>query len=276
MTSSGKVVLAGVLAAFLVGGAAQGGQPSVAITNPVSAVQYPDAIVIRIDGFDVLRRHYPGLRLELRPVGTDGVPQARQSHDLSASWEQPSVILQKEPGTTFNGLLVALRSEDTVILLHYIELEEGASVPGVPLQADTFAAIEPGQFLGAVSPVIPLPDLGGLATANLIGPPPRTENAESISRKVRCPVNYPMIASFNCAALTRQTGDPGNVSKRSLYIALKSQLFDPQTAQPTSVAHYLCEVPLDAAWLAGTNDLEAVLTASDIKVHATTNQYQGC
>jgi len=252
--------------------AAAGDVPEVVIAEPVSVAQYADAVVIRLHGFDLMRRQFGRLRLECRFIRADGTPEQKRTFDLTQPWEKPAVILEKS-GQAYAQTLVALRSGTEVFLRRLYdlggEIDPQALIPTLAQNA----AIEPGQYMGA-PPAIPLPDLELLATVQ-VGAAPRDADLDAATRQVRCDINYPLISAKNNCALSRQTGHPGDESKRSIYVPLKSQLYDQQTGNPTKVAHYLCEVPLDPNWLNGTEDLVVNLGPDEIKVHYTEQTYNG-
>ena len=246
--------------------------PEVVIAEPVSVAQYADAVVIRLHGFDILRRHLPNLRLECHFVRADGSTTPKQVIDLTEPWEKPAVILEKS-GEAYAKVLVALRSGAEVFLRRLYDLGPELEVPSlVPLLGQN-AAIEPGQSMGE-APVIPLPDLTLLDEIGVTAAP-REVDLDAVTRQARSDINYPLVSAKNNCAVSRQTAFPSDDSKRSIYVPLKSQLYDQVTGNPTIVAHYLCEVPLDPDWLNGTEDLIVNLGPEDVKVHNSDQTYNG-
>jgi len=246
--------------------------PEIVITNPVSVAHYSDAVVIYLHGFDLMREAYAPLRLEYRLIRDDGTTEPRQTIDLTASWEKPAIILEKS-GQTLQSILITLRDNTDVFLSRIYELGPEISPQTVIPTLAQNAAIEPGQYMGS-APTIPLPDLLQL-TAFTDTSASRTVDVDSVTYPVRGDISFPLISANNNAALTRQTDHPTNDAKRSIYVPLKSQLYDAQTGDPTKVAHYLCEVPLDEDWLNGSEDLILNLGPAEIKVHKTDQTYSG-
>jgi hypothetical protein len=246
--------------------------PEEVITEPVWVAQYGDAIVIYLHGLDVMQAQYDPLQLRYRLIREDGTPGDPRTIDLTSPWEEPAIILEKG-STTNQSVLVTLHDAGGVFLSRLYDL--GAELdpqPALPTVAEN-AAIEPGQYMGP-APTIPLPDLPQLpdVAAQL---PSRQVSVEAVTRQVRSDINFPLVSANNSAALGRDTDHPSWDFVRSIYVPLKSQLYDPQTGEPTEVAHYLCEVPLNTLWLGGTNELVVNLGPDDIKVHNSDATYNG-
>ena len=236
------------------------------ITEPVSVAQYDDAVVVYLHGFDVFGSRYPALELKYRMILADGTMGAEQTLDLTNVWEKPSIILRKD-GTEYAALVVTASSGAEVIFRRLYS-PNGTLDPQT--QVATLAqnsAIELGQFL-TEAPMIPLPDRTQFASLT-VGTPGRAFDLDAGTLQVKSEINYPQVSSIQLCALSRQTDFPTDESKRSLYVPLKSQLFNQTTGLPAGVAHYLCEIPLDPHWLTGTDDLAISLAAGEIKVHRT-------
>ena len=244
----------------------------VVITEPASVTQYADAISIYLHGFDIARGHYPDLELRCRMVLPDGTAGATRVIPLDEPWEKPGIILRKDAAEYAAIQLSAISG--TNVLFRRLYPLGGTEVPTtrIPTLAQN-AFIEPGQFMG-VAPQIPQPDQPNL-NVEVIGPALRTNHFDAATLHVRSDINHPLVSSVQLAALSRQTDFPNDPTQRSIYIPLKSQLYDQATGNPSSVLHYLCEIPLDPAWLAGTEDEILNLDPSDIKVHWTDQVYQG-
>jgi T5SS/PEP-CTERM-associated repeat protein len=270
---SGPVIFSILIAASVPFVAPAGPVPEVVITEPVDVAHYSDAVVITLDGIDLMREAYSPLRLEYRIIRGDGTTGPRQTVDLTASWEKPSIILEKAGGETFQSILITLRDNASVFLSRIYELgPEITPQTVIPVLGQT-AAIEPGQFMGT-APTIPLPDLPQLAAFTDTSAS-RTVDVDSVTYPVHSDISFPLISANNNAALTRQTDHPADDTKRSIYVPLKSQLYDPLSGNPTQIAHYLAEVPLDEAWMTGSEDLIVNLGPDDIKVHKTDEIYTG-
>jgi len=246
--------------------------PEVVITEPVSVAQYEDAIVIYLHGFDVALTRYPGLELDYRLIFPDGSVGDARTLDLTKPWEKPAVILRKD-GTEYAGIVLGASSGTNVFFRRLYELNDALETQTqIPTLAQN-ASIEPGRFL-VEAPEIPHPDLTDL-NAVTVGAAQRTNDFDAATLHVKSDINYPLVSSAQLAALTMQTDHPTNRAKRSIYVPLKSQLYDQVTGNPSSVLHYLCEIPLDPAWLNGAEDAIINLEPDDIKVHWTDREYQG-
>lgn len=272
MRVPGSLVLAVFVARSLPAAVQAGPVPEIVITEPVSVAHHSDAVVLYLHGFDLMREAYDPLHLEYRFIRDDGTAEPKRTIDLTASWEHPAVILEKD-GQTLQGILVTLRDNTHVLLSRIYPLGPMTSPQTVIPTLAQHAAIEPGQYLES-APTIPLPDLAQL-TAFTGTTASRTVDVDTVTYPVRGEFSFPLVSAHNNAAITRQTDHPTNDAKRSIYVPLKSQLYDPQTGDPTAVAHYLCEVPLDEAWLNGSDDLLLNLAPGDIKVHTTDQTYSG-
>ncbi len=244
----------------------------VVITEPVSVAQYDDAIAVYLHGFDVMRTRHPDLELTYRLIRHDGTAGDARTLDLTEPWEKPGIILRKD-GTAYHGIAISATSGTNVFFRRLYDLD-GTLDPQTQIATlAQNAFIEPGQFL-AEAPQIPLPDLTNLASV-VVGAAARTNSFDATTLNVRSDLNYPLVSGQQLAALTVQTDHPTDRSKRSIYVPLKSQLFDPVTGEFESVLHYVCEIPLDSAWLNGTEDEVFNIDAGDIRVHWTDQTYQG-
>lgn len=234
------------------------------ITEPVSVAQYGDAVVIYLHGFDVARGRYPNLQLKYRFILPDGTVGDGRTLDLTNPWEKPAIIVRKG-NVTYAGIVITARSGANVFFRRLYSLNGSLEPQTLVTTLAQDSVIELGEFVSE-APRIPLPDRSQFDSTAL-GTPPRSVNIDTGSLQVVSDINYPQVSSGQLCALSRQTDFPHDESKRSLYIPLKSQLYDQVTGHPAGVAHYLCEIPLDENWLNGTEDLAISLTASQIKVH---------
>lgn len=240
--------------------------PPQAISEPVSVTQFDDAIAVYFHGFDVARTEYPALELKYRLVAAGGAISDEESIDLTGDWEKPAILIRKD-NAEYLGIAVSAENGENVFFRRYYPLNGTTSSSTlIPTLAQN-AAIELGQFVNQ-SPTIPLPDRSQFGDLT-VGIPERRFNIDAHTLQVTSDINYPLVSSSQLCALSRQTDFPNDAAKRSLYIPLKSQLYNQTTGDPESVAHYLCEVPLDPNWLSGTEDLELTLNPSQIKVHFT-------
>ena len=240
--------------------------PAITITDPVSVNQYDDAIALYFAGFDVARRDYPSLELSYRLIHSDGSLGPGRTLDLTKPWEKPGILIRKD-NTEYAGIVITAGSGANLFFRKFYPLNGTVNAPAVVPTLAENAVIELGQYV-TQAPAIPLPDRTQYPTAQ-IGQATHSFDLDAATLQVKSDINFPQVSSGQLCALSRQTDFPTDETKRSLYIPLKSQLFDQATGNPDGVAHYLCEVPLDPAWLSGTDDLALTLDSSQIKVHRT-------
>ena len=247
--------------------------PETVITEPLSVTQYGDAIVIYFHGFDFARDRYPALQLDYRLIDATGAVGDRRTLDLTEPWEKPGIILRKD-GTEYAAILLSATSGPQVFFRRLYPLGGTLENPstGIATLAEN-APIEPGQYL-ASPPAIPQPDLAALPQV-AIGAAGRTIDIAPHTYLVKSNINYPLVDSGQNGPLSLQTDFPDDLAKRSVYIPLKSQLYDQATGEPGEVRRFLCEIPLDADWLNGTEDLVINLEPGDIKVHWTQEEFGG-
>ena len=239
-------------------------QPEALITEPVSIAQYDDAVIIYLNGFDVARLRYPSLELKYRLILPSGIAGSEKTLDLTKPWEKPAIILRKD-STEYAGIVISASSGANIFFRRFYSLSGTINAPTIIPTLAQNSAIELGQFVSQ-APSIPLPDRTQFADL-VVGAAGRTYDLDAGTLQVKSEINYPQVSSGQLSALSRQTDFPNDDTKRSIYIPLKSQLYNQTTGIPSGVAHYLCEIPLDANWLNGTEDLTVNLTSSQIKVH---------
>ena len=233
----------------------------------VNVTQYPDAVVVYVHDLDLLRAAHSALTAEVRLAGVERTYRI----DLAAPYQTPAIVIAKQGGAPCAQVSVTIRSG--AVDLFRKDLPAGPVVkvtPRVPL-TETKAFIEPGRHMGA-APEIVQPDLAALPSLAL----PEAERRvamDSIAAKVESDINFPLISAKNNCAISRQTAHPDDPSRRSCYVPLKSQLYDPETGNPSGVRHYLAEVPLQSQWLEGTEDTVLRLGVNDIRLHTTTRRW---
>ena len=248
-------------------------EPEVVITDPVRVAQYDDAIVMYFHGFDVARIRFPDLELSYRLIGADGTLGDEVTVELGQEWEKPGIILRKD-NTEYAAIVITAGSGANVFFRRLYPFS-GTLDPQTQIATlAQNAVIEPGQFLEGAPPTIAQPDLSALDLVT-IGAAPRSVDMGANSYQAKSDINYPLVDAGNNGPLSLQTDFPTDLSKRSLYVVLKFQLYDQVTGDPGETRRVLCEVPLNADWLNGTEDLVVNLEADDIKVHATDQQFEG-
>jgi len=233
--------------------------------GPISCVNYADEVVVYVRDLDLLRSAAADLTAEV-VLSAEGLSDTYHV-DLAAPYQWPAIVLRKRPGAMYSSATVTLRADGDQV--HETVLDLGPPVQprsGLPLSGER-AAIEPG-VVGLPAPEIDLPDMSALRQVALERAD-RVMRVADITARVETDVNYPLVSANNNCAISWQTAHPDDPTRRSLYVPTKTQLFDPETGMPTQVAHYLVEVPLDGAWLAGAGDLSVSLTPEAVRVHTS-------
>lgn len=232
--------------------------------EPLRVTNYTDEVVVYVCDLDLLRGACSNLSAQV------SLDNAECTVDLSAPYQTPAIVVRKPAGAQPRALHVTLRAEGQPIWDRELPLGPVVRARTDIPRSEGTAFIEPGQ--AELAPQIELPDLARLRPEPLL-PAERVVDYAAATLRVRSAVNYPLISANNNCAISVQTAHPGDLSRRSLYLPVKSQLFDPESGQPTTVAHYLVEVPLDDEWLQGEGDLQVNLPPTAIRVHSTERKW---
>ena len=236
------------------------------LADSIETTQFSDAVVVYVRDLDVWRIRYPDLRAELQLLG-GAKDEIRHDVDLSADYQPPAIMLQKKEAVRCSEVAVTIRSGAKLLLEARIPLELPVRVePKVPL-LDKHTFIEFGAHMGE-RPKIALPDLSNAPEIEL-GEAPRTLDLSEITARVECDLNWPLISAKNNCAVSRQTDHADDPSRRSVYVPLKSQIYDKETGRPVKVVHYLAEVPLRSEWLEGQGDATIAVPPEEMKIHAS-------
>ncbi|MEA3402478.1 MAG: hypothetical protein U9R79_14670, partial [Armatimonadota bacterium] len=231
----------------------------------LDAVNYPDEVVIYVSDLDLLRAGADGLTAEIALRHDGG--EDRHAVDLSAPSQPPAIVMRKRPGRRYRDAQVRILAGGEELLSGRIELQAPTEPhTRVPLSG-RHSAIEPGQAPSGPTE-IDLPDVASLRELPL-ETAQRRLRVEDITAQIRSEINYPLISAHNNCAISLQTRHPDEPQRRSLYVPTKSQLFNPDTGEPSSVAHYLVEVPVNERWLAGDGDETVNLPPDAIEVHTS-------
>ncbi len=233
--------------------------------RPVRCINYADEVVVYVRDLDLLRASARELTAEVTLSSDAG--EDRYEFDLTAPWQTPALVMRKRPGARYSTATVALHTDGGELYRATNDLGEPIQPrAGLPLSGER-AVIEPGMA-DVEPPEILQPDLSALRKVTLHRAE-RVVRSEDITACVETDINYPLVSANNNCAISLQTAHPDDPARRSLYVPLKSQLFDPDTGAATEVAHYLVEVPLDEAWLEGEGDLAVSLPPQAIRVHTS-------
>jgi len=241
------------------------GLATTACAQAISCVHYPDEVVIHVADLDLLRASADALVAEITLTSSAG--EDAYAVDLADPAQPPAIVMRKRPGAHYTEAVVVIRADGAVQATDEFALREPVHPrTDLPLSGQA-AFIEPGMA-ALDPPEIALPDLSALRPVAL-EPAERVVRVEDTAARVETDVNYPLVSANNNCAVSRQTGHPDDPARRSLYVPMKTQLFDAETGEPTEVAHYLVEVPMDAAWLEGEGDLDVALPPEAIRVHTS-------
>ena len=238
---------------------------SVAQAGPAPTVtveEHAELMMVYIHDLDRLQAAYPGLSAEVRLAGVETTYRI----DLVADYQTPAILIRKKEPVACGKVQLILRDGTEELLRRDYATKIAPPVPpAVPLSEAT-AFIERGGGLTGESPVIVQPDLAKLPTIELPDAP-RTIDMNAVTARVASESNFPLVSSNNNCAISRQTAHPDDPNRRSCYIPLKSQIYDPSTGAPIRLVHYLAEVPLNADWLEGAEDAVVHVGAAEIRIH---------
>ncbi len=254
---------------LLLGSALLGAQPAGAAPAPVielEANQTELDVVIRIAHLDRLStRQNLTATIELAGV------RQRYTIDLSSPAVGSAVLIGKTKPTALKHAQVSVHQGDLLLLRQRVSIARiDEAKPNLPLTA-LRAEVEAGQQPGSSLPVVQQPDLAALPV--LATPPAaRVVELNDLRLPVVGDVSYPLISAENNCLISRQTAHPDDPAQRSIYLPMKSQLFD-AAGNPTRQMHYLVEVPLDPAWMqAGAADTLTAPTEK-VRVHVPTTTW---
>ena len=237
---------------------------SVAHAGPAPTVtveEYAELVVVYVHDLDRLQTAYSALSAEVRLAGIETTYRI----DLVADYQTPAILIRKAKPAACGKVTLILRNGDNELLRRDYATKVALQVPAaVPLSGAT-AFIERGGVTGE-SPVIVQPDIAKLPSTEL-AEATRTVDMNAVAARVESDTNFPLVSSNNNCAISRQTAYPDDPQRRSCYIPLKSQIYDPSTGAPLRAAHYLAEVPLNPDWLGGTQDAVIHVDADEIRIH---------
>ncbi|QDU26609.1 hypothetical protein ETAA8_16890 [Anatilimnocola aggregata] len=228
-----------------------------------------DELIVRLPQLGQWRYKYPKLNATLKLTGASGekVLQVNLSDRLT-----PEAMVIDVVGF---GACSAVSLEVKDATGKSVHAQQVSPVPTVtilntlPLQNNTFAAIEPGSKLDpSATPRIALPDLTKLRMQDLTGAT-RTVTTDSITYPVITDADLPGIASNNGTILSRQSFAPDDPTKVSLYFSYRKAIYDTSTTKLKEWRKMLIEVPLDRAWLNKQGDETITLPLDGFAIHTT-------
>ncbi len=246
----------------------------------VRLLHKPDCVSIGLADFDLLRRQHSSLRGSFALLDAQGGTVTQCDVDFHAPTARSYVLIRKPPGTACGSVTVRLANGEKTLL------DERRPLPPVTetrqLAATTEEQVQVLPGASAAAAAVPaaiaamrLPDFGRAETANL-SPAARQIEVEKTFRPVRCGLNYPIAGARNNSFIGRQTLAPDNLENKSLYVSLRSSLFNSQTGAYEMDAKYLAEIPLDKSWLLpalqAEGDATAAAPAELLRIHACTQK----
>lgn len=231
-----------------------------------------DELVIQIENLDTLRQAHA--KLDAMVLLNDSLRIAVNLADPVIS--QAIVVNLSAVGACDRASIEVKNGSGAVV-----HEEKAAPVPRIDMKRDLplagNAAIEPGFVMkrdGIAPPVIPLPDLSRLRTTT-VAAPSRAVTMKDITCTVVADRDLPVLGSQNYVLISRQSAAPDDVTKCSLYFSYRKAVCDEATLQVKHWRKFLVEVPLDRAWLAGSEDQTITLPAEGFAIHATDETLPG-
>lgn len=240
-------------------------QPIDARADTISVRQWDGAVCVYVRDLDLLRAAYRALDAEVTLDG--GAPYAI---DLASNSVAPAIIVRTRQ--TVRSVRVLIRTGDQTLIDETFDagpMIEAAV--GVSYKNET-AYVEVGSK-GGDAPRIAMPDLSA-APLLKSGRAARSVDIAAAAASVVSDLNFPLVASHGGSVISRQTAAPFDASSRSVYVTLKSPMFD-DAGKPAGNVHYLAEIPVDPAWAEGSDDVVVALDPSAIRIHLPTERFNG-
>jgi len=228
-----------------------------------SVSETDDDVVIRIEDLDLLQRDHKKLDAEIRLGGISVVYKV----DFAAPYQTPAVLIRKAQPTRCGRVTLTIHDGETEVLNQTLAAK---ATPPPPRQLRSIrsrgelAYIEPGKGLSQ-PPEIKQPLLKFLPRM-VLRDARRAYKLADMALPVISDISFPLISANNNCSISRQTAHPDDPVRRSMYVPLKSNLFN-NKGQLDIIAHYLAEVELDPAWLAGEGETQIVIPPDKIKIH---------
>lgn len=228
-----------------------------------------DEVIVEIKQLDQLRQTHKRLNATVKLTGTGG--ERVFDVDLADRITPEALVIDVAGFGAVTGVTLQVKEGTGKSVL----TQQASPVPVVtipntlPLQANTFAAIEVGSKLDpAAAPRIALPDLAKLRTQRL-GAATRTVTTDAITYPVFTDADLPGAASINGVILSRQSFAPDDATKVSLYFSYRKAIYDSATTKLKEWRKMLIEVPLDRAWLNKPGDETITVPLDGFAIHST-------
>jgi len=236
--------------------------PQEAMEKRLRIVNKPKVISIGLADFDLIRTRFKALKGRFVFSDAKGATIASYEFDYTLPVARSHVLFKKKEGMRYASVNIRLIDGDARVF------EKNIPLPPV-IRTARFAALKgkavvlPGTSGEPIEPAMSslrIPDYAKVTGQPLLTAA-RTIDAAAIQKQVRCKINFPICASDNLSTFGRQTTHPDDVKRKSLYISLRSLLFDQKTMKFKRRTNYLAEVMMDPEWL-----LPALQAEGDVEV----------
>jgi hypothetical protein len=226
----------------------------------VDAIESTKETIVYIHDLHLLRQQHTTLGADVRLAGVDTTYRV----DLTADYQTPAIIIRKQQPASVGQVSLSIRDGDEVIYQHDVATTAIADPKPQVRFANVTAHIERGTAMEQ-PPVIRQPDLASLPVLPARDAA-RSVKLDAMALRVLSDVNHPLVSANNNCLISRQTAHPKDPARRSIYVPLKSQLYDPHGA-PNRVLHYLVEVPINPDWMKEDGPDVIRLENADIRIH---------
>jgi hypothetical protein len=237
---------------------------------PIDVFRTGDEIIVKVDRFDLLRQENPGLTAELKLQGAGKFKTLKI--DLADSAVKGSLVIDMAEFGKCDGIAVTVKSADGRTLAEKTAkpiLEIPAPSSFDASSSGFYAVIEPGMAMikehassKSALPRIQLPSEKKLRSIKLAAAK-RSSSMRDITFPVETEQDAPLVTG---AVVGRQTADPKNAKKASIYLLYKKAIFSGQDLARWQ--KFLVEIPIEKSWEKGNGD-ETVTLGSGFELHAT-------
>jgi len=236
-------------------------------------------ISVGLADFDLLRARWKELKgtFVFRDGGEEQIASYELDYTLPVARSQ--VVFKKEAGTQYASVVVKLTSgaetvlDKSVALPPVVEAAHISPTKGRAAASQGFWRSPVPEALRALA----LPDYAAAPDA-VLRKADRTVDVATTYKQVRCELNYPVTGANNNSLIQRQTDNPDDLSKHSMYISLRSAVYDPETGKHVREAKYLSELMLAKDWLMPALQTEGAVNVAIpvefLRIHATEETVQ--
>jgi len=260
--------------AALVGGTACGARAEQSVDLDLRIIHKPGLISIGISDFDLVKARFSALNGTF--VFTDNIGAEVGSYDVDYTLPvaRSHVLFKKKAGSQYASVAVTLVDGEATVFeksLPIPPVTQPARFPSTTQKATVVAGAS-GEPIDAAIRSLRIPDVAR-APVEEIKAAARKVTDKEIYRQVLCDINFPVHGSSDRSFVGRQTANPDDPKKKSLYISLRSQFFDPKTGKYDRQCKYLAEIAFDESWLrpalAAEGDTRVSVPPEYLRIHAT-------